>query len=313
MAKFGNDYSTKDAMNMTAAARLSYDKTAAQHTIGEDTGFNKFRDACRRARLLFLGKKEKTEEEYKKLQQAKMYSNNYINEKIMALREEYSTAREAKLEELNAALDDVVSTCKQQIRDYTTAAPDNTTLKLLQVMQMRSSLSKTEVEMLIDRCSDNFQALSVVHDLADKSGMMFIMPINPADYLDNLDLAEKRCRGVLDSFDKPDNELRYFELEFYGDYSDTRVTQLFDVLDNPTITKDKTEVIDTLKAKAQAAQKKLSDAVEANDMDTARAAAGEVAKLNNFIRNNEGVMLDEEEKRRRARQEAAVLVSDTID
>ena len=313
MAKFGNDFSTKDAMTMTVAARTSFDKTAAHHTIGEDTGFNKFRDACRRARLLFLGKKEKMDEELARLQQLKMYSNEYINGQIMQLREEYETTRAAKLEELNKALDKVVANCRQQICDYTTAAPDNETLKLLQVMQMRNNLSKTEIEMLIDRCADNFQSLSVVHDLADKNDMYFVMPVDPAKYLEDLDLAEKRCRAILDSFDKPDKELRYFELEFLGDYENTQVKRLFDVLDNPTITKERTEVLDTLKAKAQEAQKKLSEAVEANDMDTAREAAREVTKLNNFIRNNEGVMLTEEQKRHRARQEAAVLVSDTID
>lgn len=306
------DFSSRDAINLTAKARTKFDDTASKHTRGEDTGFNDFRSSCKKARQTFLAKRSAMEEEVKKLEQAKMYSGNYVNDKYMELRKQYDASRAETVTSLRKQLGEVVDTRKEQIGDYTLAAPDDTTVKLLQVLGMRSSISQTEIEMLIGKCCDNYQALCVVHALAENNGMNFIMPFTPKEYLEQIDLAEKWCHTFIDSFDKPDKELTYAELEFYGDYTSTRVTSLFDALDNATITKKAEDILDTLKTEAKKAQETLSKAVESNDMDTARKAAGEVARLNNFIRNNEGVMLDEEEKRRRARQEAAKLVSEVI-
>lgn len=306
------DFGAKDAINLTAAARTKFDDSASKYTMGGDTGFTDFRNNCKKARQTFLAKKAAMNEEIKQLEQAKMYSGNYVNDKYMTMRKEYDASREETLANLRKQLGEVVDTRKAQVEEYTLRTPDSATFALLQTIQMRSSISQTEIEMLIGKCCDNFQALSIVHALAENNGMFFIMPFDPKDFLEGIDLAERWCNAFLDAFDREDKELTYAELEFYGDYTSTKVTSLFEALDNSTVTKDKTEIIDTLKAKAAKAQKDLSDAVAANDMDTARAAAREVNKLNNFIRNNEGVMLDEEEKRRRARQEAAKLVSEVI-
>lgn len=306
------DFGAKDAINLTAAARTKFDDSASKYTMGGDTGFTDFRSSCKKARQTFLAKKSAMDEEIKRLEQQKMYSGNYVNEKYLELRKQYDASRAETVASLRKQLGEVVDTRKAQVEEYTLRTPDSATFALLQTMQMRSSISQTEIEMLIGKCCDNFQALSIVHALAGNNGMFFIMPFDPKEFLEGIDLAERWCDTFINSFDKPDKELTYAELEFFGDYTSTKVTSLFEALDNSTVTKDKTEIIDTLKTEAKKAQEKLSKAVESNDMDTARAAAREVNKLNNFIRNNEGVMLDEEEKRRRARQEAAKLVSEVI-
>lgn len=307
-----NYFSSRDAINLTTKAKTKFDDTASRHTRGDDTGFNSFRSNCKAARATFLAKKATMDEEIKKLNQAKMYSNNFINNKLLELKAEYDAARKETVEKLRAELATVVDTRKSQVDNYTLTPPDDSTMKLLQTMGMRSSIAQTEIEMLISKCCDNFQALSVVHSLAEKNGMLFVMPFDPKEFLEQIDLAEKWCHTFIDAFDKPEGSLTYAETEFYGDYEGTRVDSLFAALDNTTISKDATDILDTLKAQAAEAQKELSEAVETNDGEAARAAARKLTKTNNFIRNNESVMLDEDEKRRRARAEAAKLVAEVI-
>lgn len=175
-----------------------------------------------------------------KLAEAKAEHDGYVHEGKAVLKEEIENTRKAKIEKLNKS----VST-----------APSPGQMSILQTLSLRSNISESELRSIAEQMNNNYSALQVLKDIAEKNHFYLKVP----SFERIRDSINESCDYALKMLDEVDNVDNYWRAAYYGDYNNGRsmYEQLSAGLDNDilletpkiekrTITTEEQSILDRL-------------------------------------------------------------------
>ena len=129
------------------------------------------------------------------------YAGETLSEKLAELNKPNTNHKTMK-EFLLKKLDEVVTAKRKQLTSFTLQPVDDELRSILETARLRADkLSDVELEMLIDRCGTNYTGLSIVQDIAEKKGKLFVIPFDPTEMTERLDIAEASCKRYIDEID----------------------------------------------------------------------------------------------------------------
>lgn len=162
---------------------------------------------------------EKRDEDLAKLE--KIYTPTAMQECRRPLDREFNGVVQLALNELNADLEKCLA-AKRDALDRANSAPTEEQLRLLQTLNMRTSLTSAELNAVAEKLNTCIPALRLLGDLAASHGLDFPKRLADPELIEsNLDLAEEACRDMINAVAKPQDALSYKERCFY-DYAGTQ-------------------------------------------------------------------------------------------
>lgn len=136
----------------------------------------------------------------RKIEEAKAEHDDFVHGNKVKLKDEIEETRKAKLEQLDKA----VST-----------APKPEQMSVLQTLGLRSNISESELKALASQMSNNYSALRVLRDIAEKSGYFLKVP----DFERIRDNINDACDYAIKMLDEVENVNNYWRTAYYGDYN----------------------------------------------------------------------------------------------
>lgn len=168
---------------------------------------------------------QQTVEKYKKnyagdllkqrLAEAKAEYDAFIHGHKVELKKEIEETRKAKIEQLDKA----VST-----------APTTEQMTVLQTLSLRSNIAESELRAIAGQMKNNYAALQVLRDIAEKNGYFLSVP-SFEGIKENIN---KACDYAIKMLDEVENVNNYWRMAYYGDYNNGKsmYEQLTAGLDN---------------------------------------------------------------------------------
>ena len=221
------DYTTSIAL--TEAAKAIYEGRKLNSSAV--TSFSAFRKICQSMNQML--RKEREEMEQKKAENVRELSQmraKEANDKIDSKFEQRVHSIQLKLSE---TADKITSAKRTAISDYASLAPTDEMMRLLQTLNLRKSISNEEWESIVSRCAGNYQALAVLHDIAEDRGISFSLPFSPEDDIKRLSILTGRITKVINNIAE-DPLISYECAEFlnYDDDFECITSQMIKALDN---------------------------------------------------------------------------------
>lgn len=193
------------------------------------------------------------------------YTTKYFLEEKAKLEANYNGIVQSAVTKLTEDLEDVIESKRRQF-DKVSGAPSAEDLRLLEALNMRTSLSIAEVANTIGKLNGNVQSLAVLRDIAAKHDIRIPAgATTPEEFDTMMQRAKEYSLDRLRDIDTPDRDMNYKGKCFF-DYPDHpgEASHFYDPLDNNVLT---TEQITTATRQAQQPEAK------APATETAPAAA----------------------------------------
>lgn len=113
------------------------------------------------------------------------------------------------------------------------SAPSDDQLRLLQALSMRSKLTPAEVAAVLPQMTDNIQALRVLQDVAERSGVNVPLPTDLEDqYERDIEMADEWCKIAVEDINKSDDDAGYLGLLFWNTNNSGQMQSAYDRLDS---------------------------------------------------------------------------------
>lgn len=320
-------YSTTNAYNefskLTNAANSAYTGAKAKMKKDDSGTFKDLQKQAKSLRESFLQRKADMNKQIASIKET--YLASAANPKITELMKEYAEQRGTAAANLKTMLHGIVEYRKVQLGEYITQPMNAETLALLQGLQLRSgmqgnkslgepsgNISATEIAMVLQKAGGNYQSLAALKAIANANGLDFVLPVEPDNYLQQLDLAKKRVDAVIDEFDNP--SLGYWATEFFENekYEETTLGNVFSLLDemNASIGENTApNLYQLFQEKAEEHRKRLEELNKEGDILAAQQEARQLNELKNFANNNRDVLETQEQHRNAVMQQAEELLT----
>lgn len=215
-------------VNLTEAARRVFQ--GMDIPSSPVTSLASFRTICQKMNQSCIASRKRMEEERGEM--LKVYSQGIVAEKLEELNGQYNNRLASVQNSLREKLNAILAAKENAIADYTTVPASDEQMRLLQTVQLRGKdVSDTEWSMIVRKCADNYQALSVVKTLAEKLDKPFSMPFSPDADLEKVKAIRGRFEQVIDAIDKEASTYATIELLNYGQDQASVTTSLINDLD----------------------------------------------------------------------------------
>lgn len=186
-------------------------------------------------RALMVIKKEHDQQIH---EASERYSQKVALEKIDKIRKDYEVFRKLAVDRVREGLEETISQ-KRATFERNSGAPSEESLRLLQVLKMRKTLTPADISNAAQHLHGNVQALEVLRDLARDNGYSFPSFISAAEFEGAIEKAEAFAEDKLRTIDEEDDKMGYKERLFWL-YSDDEISNseaqyFFSALDNNEI------------------------------------------------------------------------------
>ena len=163
------------------------------------------------------------------------YSSTYAKFQREPLDEDFTLmtkiARERIIDDLNGVLD-----AKRKQLSQSMDAPSDEDLRLLSVLQMRNTLTDTELSVAAEKLNGNLQGLRALGDIARSRGAVFPDVPEVGDLENNLIRAEQFALESLETLSTPTDQLGYYGRCFWTAPGTGPAASFFGSVDNLTFT-----------------------------------------------------------------------------
>lgn len=166
-------------------------------------------------------------EQYRKdVQQMRdRYSTKVFQEKRTAADAEYKVLVDVAKQRVSDDLEAVLAS-KRSAFDHANDPPSEATVRLLQVLNMRDSLTAEELAAVSGKVEHNLNALRVLKDIAHRHGLSFPDVGSPGEFERLMAQTESYIRDRLDAFDLTEEEInrsgKTADAEFWNHSNDQR-------------------------------------------------------------------------------------------
>ena len=303
--------------NLTESANKAFTSSSYQRN-GEAATFEHFRSVARATRKVWIDEKKAVDAKIKEI------SDTYLAGKavpmVQELRSDYSYRRAEAVRKLQNVL---AGTCREKraaLDLYMMRPPETAVLNLLTAYSMRTGeINERELNALLSRCGSNYQSLQICHDICDRCGYSFKMPLDCDEFLHDVDMIEELAGKMInDNIDKED--LPYSAALFFNYDDDCTLVSGnvgYSLAENDATTASLTGVVPTtadgLKAVVELKKAEIKVAKEIGDSQMAKDAGKDLNAAANFLNNNKDILMTEAERREAAESEAAELMSGMVD
>lgn len=245
----------------------------------------------------------------------KTWSDEQARLKADAMQTVHECAVNEVKRHLTDSLDDIVYEREKSFKEFLTASPDADMNSLLASLSYRNgSYSDIELQAYIEKFIGNYPAMKSFHDILDRQGFSFRMPIDADAEYAKFNESVTLLRGMIDKIDAPDAELPIQMHEFLSAHDGGKFLKTLDELDNLVSFAIKPEEISIRKKLVEAARAESQKAHDESN-EYGLTYLGEkhlknAKKIAEFIKENDDVLSDPAEKRELARKEAEELLAD---
>ena len=226
-----------------------------------------------RAALLKI--KEDYEAELQKLRET--YTPKVFEEKRRQPDQDYAALRALAVNKATEDLKSVLASKRAQF-DRSSGAPTEEDLRLLEALNMRTSLNAAEIAAVSGKFNGNVQAIRVLRDIAQKHNISFPDVGDPEQFEDMLERAEQFSLDHLREIDTDRGQLNYKGVLFWENPGEGETDYFYGTLDGQGFT---TEQIEEASKPDSAVTKTPSDSAEA-----ARAANSQTGEMWAEVRAN---------------------------
>lgn len=175
------------------------------------------------------------------------YSAKTFEEKRQSVDEDYKTLRDVAIKKVADDLEAVLDSKRAQF-DRSSSAPSDEDLRLLNALNMRSSLSIAEVAAVSGKFNGNVQAIRVLRDIARKHGISFPDIGDPEQFEEMMERAEQFSTDHIQEIDADRDQLTYKGILFWEHPGEGETRYFYGALDNQGFT---TEQISNATTEAQ--------------------------------------------------------------
>ena len=252
----------------TETARSAYG-AAMPKAVKAGSTFKDFHEAANIAYKVVNDEKQQYSADIEKAKRE--MSREYANKYIANRRIEHEESLRQLRDELKNSLDKTIEAKKAALESYIIKAPTTEQITTLQAVQMRGNkVSKTELDMLVKFCGDNYQALSAVHNVAENSGFEFTMPVSADAELESLEMNRQRLRAAIDRIDNAESDAIALQLFKMNAEQPCFLNTAFAEMDSNTAIAVMPDKI-TIKQRIDEARAKIDEAKENNKINTLEA------------------------------------------
>lgn len=309
-----NNNISKSYAELTGAASKGFSRnTAPRNHVKTFTDFRKtVKDAWREQSK----KKEELDAEIKRIQER--YQPSVSNPKVQEARAQYNAKRAEVTKKLQEELSGIIKEHENAIAEYTMTPAPADTLALLQGYALRGgNVSQPELKMLLEKCGNSFQALSIARKIAEDNGFMFQMPLDVTEYLDDLRVLEERTGKVInESIDASYNDFGVLAMHFFGEYQGADAFSIdYNSMDTRTamMTGREPNVLDTLAKIRDVAHEAYEAHHEAGEYREAMDARSAENQISRFINQRGTDLLTDEEREEYRIQDATADAAAMLD
>lgn len=169
------------------------------------------------------------------------YSDKVFAEKRTTADTEYQILVDIAKQRVEDDLQAVLAS-KRAAFDHANDPPSEATVRLLQVLNMRDSLTAEELAAVSGKVEHNLNALRVLKDIAHRHGLSFPNVGSPGEFEQLMAQTESYCMGRLDAISKTEEEIirsgSTLDGDFWNHPDDSRAQHwtLFNALDSAGFT-----------------------------------------------------------------------------
>lgn len=194
-------------------------------------------DAWQRRAIAVRGAMLAIKADYKKeLDELKeTYSPKFFEEKRQKVDEDYKALRDIAVKKVTDDLEAVLDSKRAQF-DRSSSAPSDEDLRLLNALNMRSSLSIAEVAAVSGKFNGNVQAIRVLRDIAKRNGISFPDIGDPEAFEEMMERAEQFSTDHIQELDADHDQLNYKGLLFWEHPGEGETRYFYGALDNQGFT-----------------------------------------------------------------------------
>ena len=199
--------------------------------------FRSWQDAAIKSREALLKIRADYEKDIQELYGT--YTTPVFLDKKARLDAEYAEVKGSIVNKLTEALDAVCDSKRARF-SRCCEAPSAQDLRLLQALDMRSSLSVDEVAAVLPKLNGNVQSIAVLRDIAAKSDIHIpVGATTPAEFDAQLEKARAFSLDRLRGIDTVDKEQGYNDVAFYRHPDEPcEASYLYGLLDNNVLTSE---------------------------------------------------------------------------
>ena len=204
--------------NPTWAEQVRHYETMLERATGKYTAKNPERTLAAwqartiKAREALMEAKARYQDELANLRET--YRDKVYAEKRKTFDEDYETLRKQAESNAKADLQQVLESKRRQY-DKANDAPSQADIRLLQALQMRTTLTMAEIAAVSGKFGGNLQALRVLRDIARKHNISFPDVGDPERFERMLTDAEAYSLEQLQYLDTDKSEMTYVARAFY--------------------------------------------------------------------------------------------------
>lgn len=163
------------------------------------------------------------------------YSPQVFEEKRKTVDEDYKALRDIAIKKVSDDLQNVLNAKRAQY-DKCSGAPSAEDLRLLEALNMRSSLSIAEIAAVSGKFNGNVQAVRLLRDIARKHDIVFPDIGGPEEFEEQLERAEQFSADHFAEIDTDTDQLNYKGRLFWTCPGDGEAQYFYGTLDNQSFT-----------------------------------------------------------------------------
>ncbi len=192
------------------------------------------------------------------------YSPQVFEEKRKTVDEDYKTLRNLAIKKVSDDLQNVLDSKRAQY-DKCSGAPSAEDLRLLEALNMRSSLSIAEIAAVSGKFNGNVQAIRVLRDIAKKHDIVFPDIGGPEEFDEQLERAEQFSADHFAEIDTDTDQLNYKARLFWTLPGGGEAQYFYSALDNQSFTAEQLTDATTKAQQETATRSTALKATETNE------------------------------------------------
>ena len=188
---------------------------------------------CDKARNVHGALRMLLDESKKELEEARgKYNQKTLAEVEGRLKAEDTVATDIARKKLSDALEEVLEE-KTNAFLRSMAAPSQDAVNLLTVLNMRKSVSSSEIAAAVPALSKSLQGLALLKEIADRNNVTF--PRLTTDFFSVAEETRQACQVIINGIGKDATDMSYMEMAFFGEHgSNGQLRPFIDAVDRPS-------------------------------------------------------------------------------
>ena len=232
-------------MELSTQNIFNYQKMIDRATAGvpnKEKTFARWQEKAILMRSAMLEVKRSHEEELSKIKETYNPKSPLYEQKVTTENDIYNTVKTRAVKKLEEELNDLVEN-KRSTFDKNMDAPSPESLRLLEALNMRESLTPAEIVAVSGKFAHNIPSIRVLRDIAHRHGVEFPDVGNPDIFEQQLTRAYQFSLDKLKSIDVESANLSYKDLLFYQHPGSGEVKTFYGVLDGSGLTTEQITAI----------------------------------------------------------------------